>query len=323
MIQRRDVVSAGLWGATAMASPAFGQALSARPIQIVVPVAVGGGTDLLARTLGQKLSEVLGQTVLIDNKLGAGGNIGAEFVMKAKPDGQTLLITPGTIATNVAAYRKLPYDLTKDFQAITLIGQTPSVLVVHPGVKANTVKEFAQLLRSQPGILNFGSAGTGSPHHLHSEFFNQLIGAKSNHIPYKGQSQAMNDLLGGQIQYLFSPLQNALQQIQQGRVRALGVASAQRSTHLPNVPTFIELGYKEMDLVHWFAVLAPANMPTAILQKLSAAFAKIGNQAETKDKLTALGFETRFTNPAQTMDFMRAELVRWARVAAYAGIQPE
>jgi tripartite-type tricarboxylate transporter receptor subunit TctC len=133
----------------------------------------------------------------------------------------------------------------------------------------------------------------------------------------------MNDLLGGQIQYLFSPLQNALQQIQQGRVRALGVASAQRSTHLPNVPTFIELGYKEMDLVHWFAVLAPANMPPAILQKLSAAFAKIGNQAETKDKLTALGFETRFTNPAQTMDFMRAELVRWARVAAYAGIQPE
>jgi len=323
MIQRRHVVSVGLWGATSLAAPAFGQASSTRPIQIVVPVAVGGGTDLLARTLGQKLSEVLGQTVLIDNKLGAGGNIGAEFVMKAKADGQTLLITPGTIATNVAAYRKLPYDLTKDFQAITLIGQTPSVLVVHPSVKANTVKEFAQLLRSQPGVLNFGSAGTGSPHHLHSEFFNQLIGAKSNHIPYKGQSQAMNDLLGGQIQYLFSPLQNALQQIQQGRVRALGVASAQRSTHLPGVPTFMELGYKEMDLVHWFAVLAPANMPPAVLQKLYAAFAKIGNQADTKDKLTALGFETRFTNPEQTMDFMRAELVRWARVAAYAGIQPE
>jgi tripartite-type tricarboxylate transporter receptor subunit TctC len=223
----------------------------------------------------------------------------------------------------VAAYRKLPYDLTKDFQPITLIGQTPSVLVVHPSVKANTVKEFAQLLRSQPGILNFGSAGTGSPHHLHSEFFNQLIGSKSNHIPYKGQSQAMNDLLGGQIQYLFSPLQNALQQIQQGRVRALGVASVQRSTHLPNVPTFIELGYPEMDLVHWFAVLAPANLPPAVLQKLHAAFAKVGNQAETKDKLTHLGFETRFTNPAQTMDFMRSELVRWARVAAYAGIQPE
>ncbi len=322
MIQRRTVLSAGLLGASITTS-VFGQALPTRSMQIVVPVAVGGGTDLLARTLGQKVSEVLGQPVVIDNKLGAGGNIGAEFVMKAKPDGQTLLITPGTIATNVAAYRKLPYDLTKDFQAITLIGQTPSVLVVHPSVKANTVKEFAQLLRSQPGILNFGSAGTGSPHHLHSEFFNQLIGAKSNHIPYKGQSQAMNDLLGGQIQYLFSPLQNALQQIQQGRVRALGVASAQRSTHLPNVPTFIELGYKEMDLVHWFAVLAPANVPPATVQKLYAAFSKIGNQADTKDKLTHLGFETRFTNPAETMDFMRSELVRWARVAAYAGIQPE
>jgi tripartite-type tricarboxylate transporter receptor subunit TctC len=323
MIQRRTVVSAGLLGAAHIAVPAWAETYPSRPIQMVVPVAVGGGTDLLARTLGQKVSELLGQPVVVDNKLGAGGNIGAEFVMKAKADGHTLLLTPGTIATNVAAYRKLPYDLTKDFQAVTLIGQTPSVLVVHPSVKANTVKEFAQLLRSQPGVLNFGSAGTGSPHHLHSEFFNQLIGAKSNHIPYKGQSQAMNDLLGGQIQYLFSPLQNALQQIQQGRVRALGVASAQRSTHLPNVPTFIELGYKEMDLVHWFAVLAPANLPPAILQKLYAAFAKVGNQPETKDKLTQLGFETRFTNPTQTMDFMRAELVRWARVAAYAGIQPE
>ena len=164
MIQRRTVLSAGLLGASITTS-VFGQALPTRSMQIVVPVAVGGGTDLLARTLGQKVSEVLGQPVVIDNKLGAGGNIGAEFVMKAKPDGQTLLITPGTIATNVAAYRKLPYDLTKDFQAITLIGQTPSVLVVHPSVKANTVKEFAQLLRSQPGILNFGSAGTGRPHH--------------------------------------------------------------------------------------------------------------------------------------------------------------
>jgi tripartite-type tricarboxylate transporter receptor subunit TctC len=306
-----------------MASPAWAQALSDRPIQIVVPVAVGGGTDLLARTLGQKVSEVLNQTVVIDNKLGAGGNIGAEFVMRSKPDGHTLLITPGTIATNVAAYRKLPYDLTKDFQAITLIGQTPSVLVVHPSVKASNVKEFAQILRSQPGVLNFGSAGTGSPHHLHSEFFNQLIGGKSNHIPYKGQSQAMNDLLGGQIQYLFSPLQNALQQIQQGRIKALAVASVQRSTHLPQVPTFIEMGYKEMDLVHWFAVLAPANLPKPVLQKIYSAFAKVGNQPDTKDKLTNLGFETRFTNPEQTMDFMRSELVRWARVAAYAGIQPE
>lgn len=323
MVQRRDVLSIGLTGAASLASPAWAQALSDRPIQIVVPVAVGGGTDLLARTLGQKVSEVLNQTVVIDNKLGAGGNIGAEFVMRAKPDGHTLLITPGTIATNVAAYRKLPYDLTKDFQAITLIGQTPSVLVVHPSVKASNVKEFAQILRSQPGVLNFGSAGTGSPHHLHSEFFNQLIGGKSNHIPYKGQSQAMNDLLGGQIQYLFSPLQNALQQIQQGRIKALAVASVQRSSHLPQVPTFIELGYKEMDLVHWFAVLAPANLPKPVLQKIHGAFAKVGNQTDTKDKLTNLGFETRFTNPEQTMDFMRSELVRWARVAAYAGIQPE
>ena len=303
--------------------PAAAQTFPSHGIQIVVPVAAGGGTDLLARNLGQKVGELLGQSVVVDNKLGAGGNIGVEYVTRAKPDGYTLLVSPGTIATNVAVYRKLPYDLTKDLQAITLIGQTASVLVVHPSLKVNSVKEFVDYVRSHPGELNYGSAGTGSPQHLHAEFFNQLAGLKTTHIPYKGQSQAMTDLLGGQLQYMFSPLQNALPNIQQGRLRVLAVATAQRNKALPNAQTLVELGYKDVDLSNWFAVYAPAGTPKAVVQKLHVAFVKAGTSPEMKEKLGGLGFESFFTTPDQTTDFMRSELVRWARVAAYAGIQPE
>lgn len=302
---------------------ASAQNFPTKPIQIVVPVAAGGGTDLLARTLGQKVSALLGQPVVIDNRLGAGGNIGVEYVARAKPDGYTLLLSPGTIATNIAVYRKLPYDLLKDFQTVTLVGQTGVVLVVHPSVKANNLQEFLALAKASPGELNFGSAGLGSPQHLHSEFFNQLAGIRTNHIPYKGQSQSMNDLVGGQIQYMFSPLQNALPYIQQGRIRALAVASPKRYATLPQVPTLEELGYKGVDLSNWFAVYAPAGTPPAVVKKLNEAFVKVGKTAEMKARFDQLGFETFFTTPENGTDFMRAELVRWARVAAYAGIKAE
>lgn len=318
----RTLVGA-FFGFVASQPAAWAQTYPARSIQIVVPVAAGGGTDLLARTLGQKVGELLGQPVVIENKLGAGGNIGVDYVARAKPDGYTLLVSPGTIATNVAVYRKLPYDLTKDLQAITLIGQTASVLVVHPSLKVNTVKEFVDYVRAHSGELNYGSAGTGSPQHLHAEFFNQLSGLKTSHIPYKGQSQAMTDLVGGQLNYMFSPLQNALPHIQQGRLRALAVATAQRNKALPNVSTLQELGYREVDLSNWFAVYAPAGTPKAVVQKLNTAFVKAGTSPEMKVKLATLGFDASFSTPDETTDFMRAELVRWARVAAYAGIQAE
>jgi len=294
-----------------------------KTIQIIVPVGAGGGTDLLARTLGQKLSDAIGQTVLVENKLGAGGNIGVEFVAKAKPDGHTLLVTPGTIATNVAVYRKLPYDLLKDLQAVTLIAQTGVVLVVHPSVKANSLAEFVALAKAKSGELNYGSAGIGSPQQLHTEFFNQLASIKSNHIPYKGQAQAMTDLVGGQLNYMFSPIQNALPFIQQGRIRAIAVAAPLRNPVLPSVPTFLEGGYQGVNLSNWFAVFAPAGTPMVTVKKLSAALAKSGSTPEMKEKFDKLGFEPFFATPEATTDFMRAELVRWARVAAYAGIKAE
>lgn len=304
-------------------SNSWAQDYPSRPIQIIVPVAAGGGTDLLARYLGQKAGEALGQSVVIDNRLGAGGNIGAELVAHAKPDGYTLLVTPGTIASNVAVYKKLPYELLKDFKPITLIGQTSAVLVVNPNFKVKNLQEFVEYAKKHPGELNYGSAGTGSPQHLHSEFFNQLAGIKTTHIPYKGQSQAMADLVGGQISYMFSPLQNALPYIQQGKIRVLAQGSLTRSKSLPDSPTLSELGYKDVDLQNWFAVFAPAGTPQPVITKLSEVFLKIGKSEDLRKKFSELGFEAFFTTPEKTYDFMSAELVRWARVSAYAGIQAE
>lgn len=309
--------------AAAWTTQAFGQNFPDKPIQIVVPVAAGGGTDLLARTLGQKVGELLGQTVVVENRLGAGGNIGVQAVAKAKPDGYTLLLSPATIALNVAVYRKLPYDLLKDLQTITLVGQTGVVLVTHPSLKPRQVSELVELAKEKPGELNYGSAGLGSPQHLQSEFFNQLASLKTNHIPYKGQSQAMNDLVGGQLNYMFSPIQNALPFIRQERIRALAVASAQRHPALPNVPTLAEAGYRGVELTNWFALYAPAGTPAAIVKKLNAAFVKVGKSPEMLEKFEKLGFDPFFTTPEEGTDFMRAELVRWARVAAHAGIKAE
>ncbi len=299
------------------------QTFPQRPLQVVVPVAAGGGTDVLARNVGQKVSEILGQPLVVENKLGAGGNIGVEMVVKAKPDGYTLLFSPSTIATNVAVYRKLPYDLLKDLQAITLIGQTDVVLVVHPSVKATNLKEFVELARSRSGKMNFGSAGLGSSQHLTAEYFNQLAGTSSNHIPYKGQSQAMNDLVGGQLDYMFSPLQNALPFIRQGQIRAIALAAKQRHRDQPQLPTLSESGYPGAEVSNWFAVYAPAGTPQAVVKRLHDAYAKALAQPETKAKLESMGFDILQTTPEQATDFMRAELVRWTRVAAQAGIKAE
>lgn len=301
----------------------WAQAFPQRPIQLIVPVSAGGGTDVMARTVGQKVSELLGQPVVVDNKTGAGGNIGTEYVAKSKADGYTLLFSPSTIATNVAVYRKLPYDLLKDFQTVALVGQTDVALVVHASVKANTVKEFVELARSKPGALNFGSAGQGSSQHLTAEYFNQIAGTTSNHIPYKGQSQAMNDLVGGQIDYMFSPLQNALPYIKQGRIRVLAVAAKQRHRELPQTPTLIESGYPGAEVSNWFALYAPAATPPAVVKRLHAAYTQVLKQPETKAKLEGMGFDIVYATPDQATDFMRSELVRWSRVAAHAGIKAE
>ncbi len=320
-MKRRIVLGAVIFAATA--ASAFAQAFPTKPIKIIVPVAAGGGTDLLARTLGQKVGELLGQPVVVENILGAGGNIGVQTVAKAAPDGYTLLLSPATIATNVAVFRKLPYDLLKDLQTVTLVGQTSVVLVVHPSFSAKTVAEFVDAAKQKPGSLNYGSAGIGSPQHLQSELFAQRTGISGNHVPYKGQSQAMTDLVGGQLQYMFSPLQNALPFIREGRIRALGVASPQRNPALPQMPSFAELGYKDVDFSNWFALYAPAGTPAAVVKRLSDAFVQVGRSADTAERFAKLGFEPFFTTAEEGQDFMRAELARWGRVATQANIKAE
>ncbi len=322
-MKRRTLATVIFATAAASAFSAFAQTFPSKPIKIIVPVAAGGGTDLLARTLGQKVGDLLGQPVVVENILGAGGNIGVQAVAKAAPDGYTLLLSPATIATNVAVFRKLPYDLLKDLQTVTLVGQTSVVLVVHPSFTAKTVAEFVDAAKQKPGSLNYGSAGIGSPQHLQSELFAQRTGISGNHVPYKGQSQAMTDLVGGQLQYMFSPLQNALPFIREGRIRALGVASPQRNPALPQMPSFAELGYKDVDFSNWFALYAPAGTPPAVVKRLSDAFVQVGRAADTAERFAKLGFEPFFTTAEEGQDFMRAELARWGRVATQANIKAE
>jgi len=313
----------GLVLGLSLLSSASAQIFPQRPIQLIVPVSAGGGTDVMARAVGQKVGELLGQPVVVENKTGAGGNIGVEFVAKAKADGYTLLFSPSTIATNVAVYRKLPYDLLKDFQTVAMVGQTDVVLVVHPSIKANTLKEFVELARSKAGAINYGSAGTGSSQHLTAEYFNQIAGTTSNHIPYKGQSQAMNDLVGGQLDYMFSPLQNALPFIKQGRIRAVALAAKNRHRDLPQLPTLGESGFPGAEVSNWFALYAPSATPPAVVKSLHAAYAKVLSQPDMKAKLEGMGFDILPATPDQATDFMRSELVRWSRVAAHAGIKAE
>jgi tripartite-type tricarboxylate transporter receptor subunit TctC len=320
---RRALLRALTLAAAIGAAGAQAQSFPSKPIKIVVPVAAGGGTDLLARTLGQKAGDLLGQAVVVENILGAGGNIGVQAVAKAAPDGYTLLLSPATIATNVAVFRKLPYDLIKDLQAVTLVGQTSVVLVVHPSFNVKTVAEFIDALKQKPGALNYGSAGIGSPQHLQSELFAQRTGISGNHIPYKGQSQAMTDLVSGQLNYMFSPLQNALPYIRDGRIRALGLALPQRTPALPQTPTFAELGFKDLDFTNWFALYAPAGTPAAVVKKLSEAFVQVGRSPDMAERLAKLGFEPFFTSPEEGNEFMRAEITRWSRVATQANIKAE
>ena len=311
-----------LWLAlAAQCALALAQPYPSRPIEIVVPVAAGGGTDVLARSLSAKVQETLKQPLLVVNRTGAGGNIGTMAVVRARPDGYTLLFSPATIATNVAVYRELPYDLLKDLQPVTMAMQTSVVLVVGAALKAGSTREFVDLARATPGELNFGTAGIGSPQHLQAEFFAQTAKFKATAVHYKGQSQAMNDLAGGQLQFMFSPLQNALPFIQQGRIRVLAVAAAGRHRSLPDAPSLAEAGYPGIEMSNWFALYAPAGTPAAVVRRLNAEFIRAGTAL--KAQFEAQGFDPLFSTPEKARDLMRSELARWARVAAYAGIRAE
>lgn len=304
---------------------AIAQSYPSRPIRFVVPYPPGGSVDIAARAVGQKLSEAWGQPVVVDNRAGAGGNIGADLVAKSPADGYTLLM--GAVAThaiNPTLYGKIPYDPVKDFAPVALVVQVPNILVVNPAVPANTVKELIELARAKPGTLNFGSGSTGSTGHLAGELFNTMAGVKMVHIPYKGAAPAMADLLSGQVQLMFDNLANALPTIKAGRLRALAVTTLARSPFMPDLPTIAESGLTGFDLTTWFGVMVPAGTPPDIVAKLNAEIVRALNTKDMRERLEKMGAEPPTNNtPEHFAAFMRVEAAKYAKVVRESGAKVE
>lgn len=292
----------------------FAQTYPTKAIKIVVPYTPGGGTDITARTIALKLSERLGQPVVVDNRPGAGGNIGHDIVAKAAPDGYTLMITGLSLVTNGYLQDKLPYDPIQDFAPISLAVTIPNVLAVYPGLAANSVKELIALAKTKPGGLNYASAGNGTSLHLAAELFKLLAQVNLTHVPYKGSGQAEPDVIGGQIEMIFDPLASVLPHIKSGRLRALGISTAVRSAVLPDVPTIAEAGVPGYEFAAWFGFFAPGKTAPEIISKLNREIVAILNLADVRKKLTSLGVDFVASTPQQLATQMRADAAKWAKV---------
>ncbi|MBA2961080.1 MULTISPECIES: tripartite tricarboxylate transporter substrate binding protein [Ramlibacter] len=295
-----------------------------RPIRLIVAFPPGGGTDIVARLLAPALSQRLGQPITIDNRGGAGGNIGTDAAAHAAPDGYTLLmgnIAPNAI--NASTFKHLPYDPEKDFAPISLVAVTPNILVVNPSVPAQSVADLIALAKSQPHSLNYPSAGRGTSSHLAGELFNTMARVDMVHVPYKGGGPAFTDLLGGQVQLFFATMPAAMPFVKSGRLRPLAVTSSQRSATLPDLPTIAESGLPGYSAVTWYGLLAPRGTPADIVQKVSREINEILKLPATREQLIAQGFEPAGSSPSDFAGFISAEIVKWGRVVKAAGIAPE
>jgi tripartite-type tricarboxylate transporter receptor subunit TctC len=303
-----------------LASAACAQAYPAKPIRLVVPFPPGGATDILARAVAQKLTDAWGQPVVVDNRPGAGGNIGSELVAKAAADGYTLEMgTVGTHAINASLYAKMPYDHVKDFAPVILVAGVPNVLEVNPSLPVNTVQELIAYAKANPGKLNFASSGNGTSIHLSGELFKVMAGVQMTHIPYKGSGPALQDLIGGQVQLMFDNLPPSLPQIKAGKLRALAVTSSTRSPALPDTPTIAESGLPGYEASSWFGVLAPAGTPPAIIAKLNTEIAAWLATPEAKDRMLALGANIGGGSPEDFAKHIAAETAKWQKVVKESG----
>ena len=322
IVRTLNVLSAFFAAAAIVIAPAAAQAQDypTKPIRVVVPFPAGGATDILARAAAQKMTEAWGQSVVVDNRPGAGGNIGSELVAKAAPDGYTLEMgTVGTHAINPSLYAKMPYDHVKDFAPVILVAGVPNVLVVNPAVPANSVQELIAYAKANPGKLNFASSGSGTSIHLSGELFKVMAGVQMTHIPYKGSAPALQDLLGGQVQLMFDNLPPSLPQIKAGKLRALGVTSAARAPALPDVPTIAESGLPGFEASSWFGLLAPAGTPPAIIAKINAEIGKWLATPEAREKLLAAGANAAGGTPEDFARHIAAETAKWAKVVKESG----
>lgn len=319
----RRLALAGIAAAAAAALAPFAaqaQAYPSKPVTIVVPFAAGGTTDILARVIGQALTKELGQQVVVDNRAGAGGNIGASLAAKAAADGHTLFMgTVGTHAINQSLYKKLNFDPIKDFAPLTRVAMVPNLLVAHPGKPYKSVKELIAYAKANPGRVNFGSSGSGSSIHLSGELFNSLAKVDMVHVPYKGSAPAVTDLVAGQIDIMFDNMPSAIQHVRSGRLKAIAVTTAKRAPELPDVPTIAEAGVPGYEATSWFGMFAPAKTPAPVVAKLNAALVKVLADPEVKKKLAEQGAEPYSEKPEQFAAFIAAETTKWSKVVKESG----
>ena len=301
-------------------SAAQPQAYPNKTITNTVPFPAGGTTDSLARILGQYMSTALGQPVVVDNRGGAGGNIGAQAAARAAPDGYTLFMgTVGTHAINATLYKKLPFDHVKDFAPLTRVAMVPNLLVAHPSQPYKTVKELIAYAKANPKKINYGSSGNGSSIHLSGALFESMAKVEMTHVPYKGSAPAVADLLGGQIAIMFDNMPSALQHVKSGKLRALGVTSAKRSAELPDVPTLAEAGVPGYEATSWFGMFAPAKTPAEVTTKLHGVIVKALNDPEVKKKISEQGAEPHPESPTEFATFIRNETAKWGKVVRDSG----
>ena len=320
-LSARACVAAAISVAATLASAQ--QTYPARAIRLVVPSAPGGGTDITARIMAPKLSEYLGQQVVVENRAGAASMIGGEVVARSAPDGYTLLMGISTLAINAATYRKVPYDAQKDFAPISQVVALSNVLVTHPSLPARSVKELIAFARVRPNQINFASAGVGTNPHLTMELFLTMTGLKMNHVPYKGSGQGIVDVLAGQVPVMTPAVPTALPYIRNARLRGLAVSGAQRSNAAPDIPTLAEAGVPGYEATQWFGLLAPAGTPRAIVDRLQRETARALKDPAVRDRLVADGADPVGSTPDEFAAYIRSEMTKWAKVVKAVGLKPE
>jgi tripartite-type tricarboxylate transporter receptor subunit TctC len=291
-----------------------------KPIRIVVPFAAAGTTDILARAVGNEMQKAWGHSVVVENRPGAGGNLGSDIVAKAAPDGYTLLV--GAVspqAINVTLYPKMPYDVMRDFVHITLLAAVPNLLEVNPNVPVKTVRELIDLAKAKPGQLAYASSGSGTSIHLSAELFKTMAGVDMLHIPYKGSAPAVTDLIAGQVQLMFDNLPSSIAQVKAGKLRAIAVTTLQRSPALPDVPTIAESGLPGYDASSWFGMHAPAGTPKEIVNKIYVTVARALHTPEMVERLSTQGAQPVGNTPEEFTEFVRAEIAKWAKVVKASG----
>ena len=323
-MQRRTLLQTTLAAAAAQALPSFAQAWPARPIKLVVPFPPGSSPDIIGRLIAEPLGHALGQTVIVDNKPGAGGNVGTAAVAKADGDGYTWLFTiQGPLVTAPLLSKGLSYDPYKDLAPVTLVATSPNVLVIDPKLGANTLADFVRIAKQKQGSLNYGSVGNGSASHLAMELFKTRAGLDIVHVPYQGFAQVVNAILAGEVQAGFMVPGIAMGQVRAGKLKALGVTTLGRSGSLPELPSFVEQGYAEFEAVSWQAVLAPAGTPKAIIERVSRELIRIIKSDEVRARMLGQYFSAAGTAPEALSGLMKSERERWARVIKAAGVKAE